>query len=81
MTTENQVIEDEAAEIRAWKAALTVGECSTGSCIHNQTPEQVFRRGFRYGMAMASEREFAKSMLKIRRELEDIRSEIVRARG
>ena len=51
MRTEEQIIEDEAAVTRAWEAALTVGNCSTGNCIHNQTPEDVFRRGFRYGLA------------------------------
>ena len=51
MTTEEQIIEDEAAETRAWEAALTVDDCSSGRCIHNQVPEDVFRRGFRYGLA------------------------------
>ena len=51
MTTEEQIIEDEAAETRAWEAALTVADCSSGRCVHNQVPEDVFRRGFRYGLA------------------------------
>ena len=51
MTTEELIIKDEAAESRAWKAAQSVDDCSSGRCIHSQTPEKVFRRGFRYGLA------------------------------
>ena len=50
MTTEEQIIEDEAAETRAWEAASTVPDCSSGLCIHDKMPEVIFRLGFRLGM-------------------------------
>ena len=47
MTTEEMILKDESAENRACdKIDL---ECGKTICIHQKTPEQIFRLGFKMG--------------------------------